>query len=89
MYSPHTSLDSVWGGINDWLAEGLMTGKSDGTIRALVGEKLNPASGESEGAEGRLLMLNEAIGMDVLEKRIKSFLKLSQSLFFFFFSYYL
>ncbi|PPQ77551.1 hypothetical protein CVT25_011411 [Psilocybe cyanescens] len=78
VYSPHTSLDSVWGGINDWLAEGLMKGKDDGQIRALVGEKLSPATGESEGAEGRLVTLNEPIGIDVLEKRIKSYLKLSQ-----------
>ncbi|KAJ3511458.1 hypothetical protein NLJ89_g4089 [Agrocybe chaxingu] len=80
VYSPHTALDSVWGGINDWLAEGLMKGKDDGEIRSLICEKLNAASGESEGAEGRLVTLREPIGMDVLEKRIKSYLKLSQSL---------
>jgi hypothetical protein len=78
VYSPHTALDSVWGGINDWLAEGLMKTKGDGEIRALVAEKLN-ASGESEGGEGRMVTLKEPIAMDVLEKRIKSHLKLSQS----------
>ncbi|KAF8971886.1 GTP cyclohydrolase 1 type 2/Nif3 [Flammula alnicola] len=78
VYSPHTALDSVWGGINDWLAEGLMNGKADGEIRALVREKLNATSGESEGGEGRLVTLKEPIGMDVLERRIKSHLKLSQ-----------
>jgi len=78
VYSPHTALDSVWGGINDWLAEGLMKTKGDGEIRALVAEKLNPSTGEIEGGEGRLLTLKEPIAMDVLEKRIKSYLKLSQ-----------
>jgi len=68
----------VWGGINDWLAEGLMRGKEDGEIRALLGEKLKPTTGESEGGEGRLVTLKEPIGIDVLEKRIKSHLKLSQ-----------
>ncbi|KAF4611559.1 hypothetical protein D9613_004398 [Agrocybe pediades] len=78
VYSPHTALDSVWGGINDWLAEGLMKGKDDGQIRALVGEKLCPTTGKSEGAEGRLVTLQQPIAIDVLEKRIKSHLKLSQ-----------
>ncbi|CAA7264951.1 unnamed protein product [Cyclocybe aegerita] len=78
VYSPHTALDSVWGGINDWLAEGLMKGKDDGEIRSLIREKLDATSGESEGGEGRLVTLREPIGMDVLEKRIKSHLKLLQ-----------
>ena len=81
VYSPHTALDSVWGGINDWLAEGLIT-KDDGEIRALVAEKLNASSGESEGGEGRIVTFKEPIAMDVLEKRIKSYLKLSQSMLF-------
>ncbi|KAF8902190.1 NGG1 interacting factor 3-like protein [Gymnopilus junonius] len=78
VYSPHTALDSVWGGINDWLAEGFMKSKDDGEIRALLGEKISPASGESEGAEGRLVTLKEPIPIVVLENRIKSHLKLSQ-----------
>jgi len=80
VYSPHTALDSVWTGVNDWLAEGLMNGREDGQVRALVREKLS-ATGESEGAEGRLVTLREPIGMDILEKRVKSHLKLAKSLF--------
>jgi putative NIF3 family GTP cyclohydrolase 1 type 2 len=80
VYSPHTALDSVWGGINDWLAEGLMKSKEDGEIRALVREKLNATTGESEGGEGRLVTFKEPIGIDILERRIKSHLKLSQSM---------
>jgi dinuclear metal center YbgI/SA1388 family protein len=78
VYSPHTALDSVWGGINDWLAEGLMGGKDKGEIRSLLREKLNPTTGGSEGGECRLVTLKEPIGIDVLEKRIKSHLNLSQ-----------
>lgn len=83
VYSPHTALDSVWGGINDWLAEGLMKSNDDGEIRGLVREKLNEATGECEGAEGRLVILKEPIEMATLEGRIKSHLKLAQSTFFF------
>ena len=59
-----------------------MKTKGDGEIRALVAEKLNPSSGESEGGEGRMVTFKEPIAMDVLEKRIKSYLKLSQSMLF-------
>lgn len=61
-----------------------MKSKEDGEVRALVREKLNVATGESEGGEGRLVTFKEPIGMDVLEQRIKSHLKLSQSLQLFF-----
>jgi len=57
-----------------------MNGREDGQVRALVREKLS-ATGESEGAEGRLVTLREPIGMDILEKRVKSHLKLAKSLF--------
>ncbi|KAF9011425.1 NGG1 interacting factor 3-like protein [Cyathus striatus] len=77
VFSPHTALDSVWGGVNDWLAEGVICEKGDGEVSALVGEKIGPA-GESEGAEGRLVTLKVPIPMDVLERRIKSLLNLSQ-----------
>ena len=58
-----------------------MAGKEDGQIRSLAGDKLNATSGESEGGEGRLVTLSNAIGMDVLERRVKAHLQLSQSLF--------
>lgn len=91
VYSPHTALDSVWGGINDWLAEGMMKGKDDGEVKALVREKLHPTSGESEGAEGRLVTLKEPITLETLENRVKSHLRLSQSEFLLFYleSYFL
>jgi putative NIF3 family GTP cyclohydrolase 1 type 2 len=81
VYSPHSALDSVWGGVNDWLAEGIIKAKEDAEVCALVREKVDTATGISEGAEGRLVTLKEPITMDVLEKRIKSHLKLAQSLF--------
>lgn len=78
IYSPHSALDSVWGGINDWLAQGLMGTREDGEVKHLVGEKIHPASGVSEGGEGRLVTLQNPIGFDKLVERVKSHLKLSQ-----------
>ncbi|KAG6910786.1 hypothetical protein DXG01_007674 [Tephrocybe rancida] len=77
IYSPHSALDSIWGGVNDWLADGVLDGKENGSITSLVGVKLSP-TGENEGGEGRLVTLHSAINMSVLESRIKKQLKLSQ-----------
>ncbi|GLB43755.1 putative NIF3 (NGG1p interacting factor 3) [Lyophyllum shimeji] len=77
IYSPHTALDSVWGGVNDWLAEGVLDGKENGTVSSLVGDKVS-AEGVKEGGEGRLVTLHSSISMSVLESRIKKQLKLSQ-----------
>lgn len=78
IYSPHSALDSVSGGINDWLTEGLMGTREGGEVKHLVGEKLHPTTGLSEGGEGRLVTLREPIGFDKLVERVKSHLKLSQ-----------
>lgn len=76
VYSPHTALDSVYGGVNDWLAEGAL-GKAAGTVGALNGYKLGPL-GEQEGAEGRLLTFQDPIGMDELVMNVKAHLQLAQ-----------
>ncbi|KAL0059976.1 hypothetical protein AAF712_013247 [Marasmius tenuissimus] len=75
VYSPHTSVDSVWQGVNDWLAEGVLAGDK-GSVKALVGEKLSPTSGASEGAEGRLVTLEQAVSLEELQQRVKKHLKL-------------
>ena len=78
MYSPHSALDSAWGGINDWLAQGLIGMEEDGVIKHLEGEKFHPTSGISEGGEGRFVVLHKPISFDKLVERVKSHLKLSQ-----------
>ena len=79
VYSPHTALDSVWGGVNDWLADGVLGGdKEAGTVRSLVGGTTR-ADRVDEGGEGRLVTLNSSIAMELLERRIKAHLNLSQS----------
>lgn len=67
----------MWGGINDWLADGVLNGRGNGKTSALIAEKLSP-TGESEGAEGRLVTLTEPIEMKELERRVKKHLGISQ-----------
>ncbi|KAG2107015.1 NGG1p interacting factor 3 [Suillus discolor] len=73
VFCPHSSLDATWGGINDWLAEGVMglqkaTGKVD-----ILGE----VKGEAGGA-GRIVTLDEPIPIEELVQRVKKHLVLSQ-----------
>lgn len=62
--------------MNDWLAEGVLEGKENGTVSSLVGDKVS-AAGVDEGGEGRLVTLHSSISINVLESRIKKQLKLS------------
>ena len=69
----------MWGGINDWLADGVLgQDRGAGTVRSLVGGTTR-VDKVDEGGEGRLVTLNSSIGMEVLERRIKTHLNLSQS----------
>ncbi|TRM61185.1 GTP cyclohydrolase 1 type 2/Nif3 [Schizophyllum amplum] len=98
VYSPHTALDAVWGGVNDWLAEGVLgrthtaSGASPnasstalaasspplaGDIGPLAGEKKLTVQGESEGADGRLVVLEDPVHIDEIVKRVKSCLGLT------------
>ncbi|KAJ3729098.1 NGG1p interacting factor 3 [Lentinula guzmanii] len=67
VYCPHTALDCTWGGINDWLAEGVMGGRMAGTVRPLQTEKFSP-TGDSDGALGRLVTLRTPATMEMIEK---------------------
>lgn len=71
IYSPHTALDSVYGGINDWLASGLGVGRID-----LIGDEHS----SGKGGLGRLLRLYEKTTMSSLQERVKKHLGLPQSL---------
>jgi putative NIF3 family GTP cyclohydrolase 1 type 2 len=69
VYSPHTSLDSVWGGINDWLAKGLGRGSVS---------LLGAADPENLGGLGRVHHLDEQVTMETLVGRIKTHLNLAK-----------
>jgi len=69
VYSPHSALDSVYGGINDWLASGLGSGRVD-----LIGD-VRPCG---RGGSGRLLKLDEKTTLSTLQERVKKHLGLTQ-----------
>jgi putative NIF3 family GTP cyclohydrolase 1 type 2 len=72
VYSPHSALDSVYDGINDWLASGLGTGRVD-----LIGDG-HPSG---RGGSGRLLTLNEKVTLSSLQERVKKHLGLARCLY--------
>lgn len=79
VYSPHSALDSVWGGITDWLADAIVGDDPEaGSVKPLIGGATTDDTID-DGAAGRLVTLNSPMMIDVLVKRIKSHLKLSQS----------
>lgn len=64
LYSPHTAIDHVIGGVNDWLIDGCGIGEI--TL-------INPSKDQLSGA-GRLITLNRAVSINTLCNRIKSHL---------------
>lgn len=78
VYSPHTALDSVHGGINDWLGNGIVTSlppkpnDEPGKVSVLSPDKIDDAG----GGLGRLVTLPSPITMMELQERIKKHLKL-------------
>jgi dinuclear metal center YbgI/SA1388 family protein len=66
VYSPHTALDAIIGGVNDWLADGV----GDGEVSVL-----NPIEG-SDAGQGRLVELKRPVKLKTLAQRIKKHLGL-------------
>jgi dinuclear metal center YbgI/SA1388 family protein len=66
VYSPHTALDAVIGGVNDWLADGV--GEGEVTV-------LQPIDG-SDAGQGRLVELKKPVKVRTLQQRIKKHLGL-------------
>lgn len=66
VYSPHTALDAVIGGVNDWLADGV----GDGEISTL-----HPIE-HSDAGQGRLVELKRPVKLKTLTQRIKQHLGL-------------
>jgi dinuclear metal center YbgI/SA1388 family protein len=75
VYSPHTALDSVRGGVNDWLAEGLGEGESEAIIPFV--EPGAEADASTPG-QGRLLTLRKPVKLSTLVRRVKSNLGLKK-----------
>ncbi|WP_372798012.1 Nif3-like dinuclear metal center hexameric protein [Pontiella sp.] len=66
VYSPHTALDAVIGGVNDWLADGV----GDGEVSVL-----QPLE-NSDAGQGRLVELKKPVKLKTLTQRIKKHLGL-------------
>ncbi|KAJ3123956.1 hypothetical protein HK098_001545 [Nowakowskiella sp. JEL0407] len=71
VYSPHTSLDSVIGGINDWLASGLGPAETKP-----INLKPDPPIGHEGAGIGRLVNLTEPVKFGTLIDCVKSHLQL-------------
>lgn len=66
VYSPHTALDAVIGGVNDWLSDGV--GEGDISV-------LQPIP-DSDAGQGRLVALKRPVKLKTLALRIKKHLGL-------------
>ncbi|QBG47047.1 Nif3-like dinuclear metal center hexameric protein [Verrucomicrobia bacterium S94] len=66
VYSPHTALDAVIGGVNDWLADGV----GEGEVSVL-----HPIP-NSDAGQGRLVALKKPVKLKTLTSRIKKHLGL-------------
>ncbi|KAI9333248.1 GTP cyclohydrolase 1 type 2/Nif3 [Obelidium mucronatum] len=78
--SPHTSLDTCSGGINDWLARGLASHYTSKPIIELDAKRKEIAQSVNqleEAGTGRFITLAEPLTVEELVKRIKKHLKLS------------
>lgn len=69
VYSPHTALDAVRDGVNDWLADAFGPGDRSAIEPAAV----RRGASDSEG-QGRLLQLKRPLQLDALLRRIKKHL---------------
>ena len=71
VYSPHTALDNVKGGINDWLASGLGEGVTT-VIKSYT---------ENGDGSGRVHTLSTPISTQELVERVKKHLNLAHGKF--------
>lgn len=79
VYTPHSALDATWGGVNDWIAQGI-SGSEEGIsttakITVLAEEKLD-RNGVSEGGDGRLVTFKDTISRELLHQLVKGCLGL-------------
>ena len=66
VYSPHTALDAIIGGVNDWLADGI----GEGEVSVLHPQP------NSDAGQGRLVELKRPVKLNTLAQRIKKYLGL-------------
>ncbi|KAF8588357.1 NGG1p interacting factor 3 [Ramaria rubella] len=74
IYSPHTALDCVKGGINDWLAQGL-TGLGQSHLQVI-----EPKEDDKHTGSGRILTYEDAVPLGRIVASIKAYLGLNYSI---------
>lgn len=75
VFSPHTALDSVKGGINDWLGDIVRTAAA-GSV-----EYVGASKEEDLGGEGRLVRFQQPVELESLVNVIKKGLALSTGVY--------
>lgn len=80
VYCPHTAVDAAKGGVNDWLAHGLVDKNrslihSSETIEPVKNELVNEEA-KSEVGYGRLVKLNEPLSLEQIVKNVKKSLRI-------------
>jgi len=71
VYSPHTALDAVEGGVNDWLCDGLGAGERAPLLRQEWHEAAPPGVGQ-----GREVVLDRPVSLQTVARRVKKHLGL-------------
>jgi len=79
VYSPHTALDSVSGGIHDWLASGLLV-PDEGKVKILEKKAREPGDDVASSVDGlgRIVEFTKpenGIAIELLVDRVKNFFK--------------
>ena len=73
VYSPHTALDAVAGGVNDWLADGLGAGE-----RAPIARGPQHLDAALEVGQGREVVLARPVALATLVRRVRQHLGLAR-----------
>jgi len=76
VYSPHTAVDATIGGVNDWLADGIVASYSEES-RDVIEEVVGPEGFEESGM-GRIIVLKSPVPLGILVQRVKNHLKLDR-----------
>lgn len=80
VYCPHTAVDAAKGGVNDWLANGLVGGdrsriRSNDTIEPVSCELVN-GEAQNEVGYGRLIKLNNSLDLSTIIDNVKKSLEI-------------
>lgn len=76
VYSPHTALDSVPGGVNDWLADAFETSSRRPVTPFATNDTLPTSANTSLAGQGRIVELTSPIDLQTAVARVKAHLGL-------------